>query len=317
MKNSLYLFTGLVLCAVFGCNNSPDPSNTDGALAAGEDPNLCKGAGCMGASCTKASDCTEGEGGAAVCWLNTLLENPSYVATPGGYCTRRCQADSECGTGKCVSVPNSTDKYCMASCRTSLTCRKPGYSCAFNGDVGGICFPHGTFDCNPTTTKGTCDFGPRPSYAGGCIRVAYEDEKGGVCHLACRVGTKTCPPDTRIPGATPPDQLCAYIDTMVDAMGNPAMTKDKWKGAVCFGQPTTPVADNGACVYWTDCADGSQCDRYGDKTCRKLCAQGNGMQDGNLYVPPGAMPANNTCAAGSCGNGLRAGTIDGAPGLCK
>ncbi len=313
MKSSLYLMTSLVLCAVLGCGNSPD-SMPDAGTNPGEDPNLCTGPGCIGGGCTSAADCTEG--GAGVCWLNTLLDNPSYVSTPGGYCTRKCTSDGDCGSAKCVSVPSSPDKYCMAKCRTAKTCRKPGYVCAFDGDTGGICFPSANFDCDPTQGGGSCDYGV-DRYAGGCLRVAYENTNGGVCHLACQVGLKTCPPDTRTTGSAPAQQLCAYIDTTVDSDGNKAATQDKWQGAVCLAQPASPVADGQPCTYWTDCADGSQCDRFGDKTCHKLCAQGNGMQDANLYSPPGAMPANNTCPTGMCSNALRAGNKDGFPGLCK
>ena len=98
------------------------------------------------------------------------------------------------------------------------------------------------------------------------------------------------------------DTTGVYLDTTQDEQGKPSATGDKFKGNVCFQQPTNPVAALSACNFWTDCADGYQCDRLNpvatDKVCRQLCAQGNGMQTAvpGTVMPTGAMPANQTCA---------------------
>src|SRR6185295_4292641 len=110
---------------------------------------------------------------------------------------------------------------------------------------------------------------------GGCIRIAYESDQGGVCHYQCLAGKNTCPDDTRSLVTPAPKQLCAYVDQTLDAQGNPAQTGDKFKGNVCFARPATPVPSGMACKYWTDCDDGYQCDRYNvvesSRVCRELC----------------------------------------------
>lgn len=331
MKRSLYLayLASLALsCMIVGCGSQTN-SKTDGGTAdmAGsmEDPSLCSGAGCIGAPCATKNDCTEGNSALpAVCWNNTLLDNAKFVVTPGGYCSRECSSDSDCGTGKCMTLPGATRQYCMAKCSSATRCRKPGYSCAFDGTSGGVCFPNANFDCNPTASNGICEYGV-DKYVGGCIRVAFESDKGGVCHIGCQVGARTCPPDAKATVSPAPAQLCVYLDTTQDEQGKPSATGDKFKGNVCFQQPSSPVASLAACNYWTDCGDGYQCDRLNpvmtDRVCRQICAQGNGMQPTipGLYVPAGALPANNTCSTATegCANSLRAGTSDGAPGLCQ
>ncbi|MBP6742675.1 MAG: hypothetical protein KA244_07495 [Deltaproteobacteria bacterium] len=332
MKRRLYLFPSLFFFALVGCggtssnNNTSDGGTSDADMAQSNitDEKLCKGAGCIGASCIKDSECTEGTGGAAICWSGTLLNNAKLVATPGGYCSRECFSDADCGTAKCVSLPGTLKQYCMARCSSASTCRKPGYSCAYDGPTGGICFPSANFDCDPTTNDGICEFGV-DRVLGGCVRAAYENDKGGICHQQCKVGSKTCPADVRFGTTNAPPQQCIYLDTTVDAKGNPAATGDKFRGNVCFQSPAAAVAPGAACQYWTDCGDGYQCDRYAsrstDVVCRQLCAQGNGTQadQPGLLVPMGAVPATGACmAAGSgCANSLRSGVKDGSPGLCQ
>lgn len=322
MKRSLYLVSGL-LCFLIACGGKSQ-STSDGGTDMGDvDSTLCSGAGCVGGACIKDSDCTEGNSAmTAVCWGTTLLNNTKFVTTPGGYCSRECQADTDCGTAKCVNLPSSGKKYCMAKCSSATRCRKPGYSCAFDGDTGGICFPSANFDCNPSLGDGTCEYGD-DKYLGGCVRVAYESDKGGVCHLQCQVGFQTCPPDDRA-GGNPP-QLCAYVDSTLDAQGNPTSTGDKFKGNLCFQQSSAPVQPGMACKYWTDCTDGYECDRYNvteaNRVCRQLCAQGGTpTAPAGLFMPSGAMPAGSTCTATTegCANSLRGNVqIMGSSGLCQ
>jgi hypothetical protein len=206
---------GLLLIGLSGCDQTT--STADGGLDAGL--TLCQGDGCIGSACAKPADCTEGSTGkAAVCWVSTLLDNPKLLPTPDGYCSRECDSDADCGTGKCYTLPNASKRYCMARCDNATTCRKPGYACAFDGATDAICFPSANFDCDPTANAGYCDYGP-DKYIGGCVRVAYEDLHGGVCHLQCKLGVKTCPPDNRA-GLPAPPQQCLYIDAGLDSRGN-------------------------------------------------------------------------------------------------
>lgn len=328
MKRSLLLVSGLMLSmavAVGGCGGKTN-NNADGGvdMAGVEDPTLCSGNGCVGAPCTTATDCTEGTGGSAVCWTTTLLNNAKYLTTPGGYCSRECTADADCGTAKCVSLPGAGKKYCMAKCSSATRCRKPGYSCAYDGDSGGICFPNANFDCNPAAGDGICEFGA-DKYLGGCIRVAYESENGGICHSQCFVGKQTCPDDTRVGNPAPPQQ-CIYLDTSLDASGNPSPVGDKFKGNICVQQATTAIQPGQACKYWSECTDGYQCDRYNltdaNKICRQLCVQGTSgppAARGDILTPMSAIIAGNGCEKTSegCANSLRAGAQDGNTGLCQ
>ncbi len=336
MKRSLALLMRSILLVVAGCGGSDigadmdlGPSGTDGgqvdAIVTGPDggtlPKLCQGAGCIGAPCVKDADCTEGKIGATqVCWVSTLLNNAKYVPTPGGYCSQECTSDADCGTGSCFRPPGEPKSYCMAKCFTPTTCRHPGYACTKEG-AASICFPDRNLDCPPSA--GQCDApvdNTGVTTPGGCIRAALEDK--GVCHIACKVGLATCPPDARFGSVNPPPQHCVFVDTTVDAAGRPTASGDKWKGPVCLDTSTSPTAAATACTYWDECQDGYQCDRYAAKSanrvCRRLCAQGNGMQDRMLYSAAGGTPFDNTCpgAGEICGNALQSGLADGIAGLC-
>src|SRR5581483_11577085 len=159
-----------------------------------------------------------------------------------------------------LKLPGEPKSYCMARCGSPNTCRHPGYACTFEGSgTQGICFPDGNLDCQPT--KGTCDaIGEgMQSVNGGCIRAAFEDK--GVCHVACQVGVKTCPPDLRFGTANAPKQHCVYVNTTVDSAGRPSPSGDKWNGPVCLQLSATPTAAGSRCTFLDECDDGYQCDR--------------------------------------------------------
>lgn len=324
----LGFLSGCLLGLVASCDQMSNNNNTDMGMGDGgtvqQEQNLCNGAGCVGAPCAQPSDCTEGNSALpAVCWGTTLLNVSQNVRTPGGYCTRECSVDADCGTAACVQLPGSAKKHCMAKCASATRCRKPGYSCAFDGTSGGICFPNGNFDCNPAGPEGTCEYGSN-GYLGGCIRVAYESDHGGICHLQCQLGSKTCPPDDRA-GTPAPPQSCIYVDTSFDVQGNPSPTGDKFKGNLCFQQTSAPKALGEPCQYYSECQDSLQCDRFNTnpalRVCRALCVQGTqGVppEPIGLFKPAGSMPVGNVCsnAAETCTNALRAGQGEGKPGLC-
>jgi hypothetical protein len=314
---------GLLLIGLIGCDKTTGAS--DGGVDAGL--TLCKGPGCIGAQCAKDADCTEGNAGkAATCWVSTILNNPKLLTTPDGYCSRECDSDADCGTGKCYTLPNASKRYCMARCDNAATCRKPGYVCAFDGPSDAICFPSSNFNCDPTANAGYCDYGP-DKYIGGCLRGAYEDLHGGVCHLQCKLGTKTCPPDTRA-GLPAPAQQCIYIDAGLDGRGNITNAKDTFRGNICFRQTAAPKFPGAQCSTSGECQDGYECDLYAaraeDRICRALCVQGDGIQVDlpGLLVPMGAVPATNVCAGAgeTCGDSLLAGARAGdrfrTAGLC-
>ena len=319
----LAVVAGLFLIGLIGCDTTT--SNSDGGVDAGIV--VCKGDGCIGAPCAKPADCTEGNASqAAPCWVGPILNNPKLLPTPDGYCSRECDSDADCGTGKCYTLPNATKRYCMARCDATNTCRKPGYSCAFEGATDSICFPNANFDCNPTANEGYCDYGA-DKYIGGCVRVAYDDEHGGVCHLQCKLGTNTCPPDSRA-GTPAPAQQCLYVDAGLDSRGNITNPKDKLRANICFRQTAAPKTPGSQCTNLGECQDGYECDLYAaraeERICRALCVQGDGVQVDlpGLFVPAGAKVASNTCpgAGEVCSDsllaGARVGARDRTAGLC-
>ena len=91
------------------------------------------GAGPTGAACTTQAECQ------SFC-LTTIVYLGHTTVMPGGYCTRKCQTDVDCG-GKDICMPfldasgTEVARYCMAGCPPAV-CRAPGYACT----PGGICF---------------------------------------------------------------------------------------------------------------------------------------------------------------------------------
>ena len=64
------------------------------------------------------------------------------AAVPGGYCSRSCVADAECGAGACVNF--GTGNFCGARCARDADCRD-GYICGSHPGQGGavvhVCEP--------------------------------------------------------------------------------------------------------------------------------------------------------------------------------
>src|SRR5205085_4176275 len=69
--------------------------------------------------------------------------------------SRECTVDTDCGTGKCYNIPGALNgkQYCVARCSTATTCRHPGYACAFDGPIGGVCWPNGNFRSEEHTSE--------------------------------------------------------------------------------------------------------------------------------------------------------------------
>ena len=235
------------------------------------------GAGAIGDPCTSDAVCKKGP--SPVCWKSNVGNNPMNPATPGGYCSSECTSDAACGTGaRCVSL--GAKSYCLASCNSATTCRKPGYACSYY-DMAGVCFPDTIFDCNTKTA--TCTEAGTGKM-GGCIRQAYEDK--GTCAASCTAGTGTCASI----GST--KRQCIYLDA------TRAPNSDAWKGLICLESPATAVTPGGSCGYLNDCTDGYQCDGA-SSTCRQICTKGG-------------TPA---CTMGMCADAF--GTTATGPGLCR
>jgi hypothetical protein len=274
----------------------PDAGDTDMAAPivdmAVVDPSMIL-PGAAGAPCAGPDDCFRLKSN-PVCFSKNLFNTGITYPTPGGYCSQRCETDTDCGSnGRCFEF-DRFGKWCFSACSDSKTCRHPGYACTLDFQ---ICFPDAGFDCDPTQNQGRCEaqveVDPlKPKLPGGCLRQAHEDK--GICSPECKLG-QNCPINLV---SRQPTQ-CVYLDTTVDLMLQP--TRDRWKGLTCVPQGVF-MLDGKPCSFFEDCFPGSQCDLWpgGDGKCHPQCQQGG-------------MPA---CMAGqSCTDALRAGP--GGPGLCK
>ncbi len=88
----------------------------------------CRAGGRIGAACTSADDCADGD----------CIVSKDY---PGGYCTAHCSLDAPCPDDKLCS--DDVDGRCLAHCATPQDCRA-GYECVNVVDVGGsVCWPKG------------------------------------------------------------------------------------------------------------------------------------------------------------------------------
>jgi hypothetical protein len=240
---------------------------------------MTSGTAGIGDPCTADSECKVGS--MPTCWKTNVLNNTANPATPSGYCSAKCTAETDCGSGAhCVGI--GSDKYCLKACSDATTCRHPGYACAFI--AGGTCYPDTIYDCDPKSTGGTCTESGT-SKPGGCLRQAFEDK--GSCSASCTVGAGTCA--TTSSGVK---RQCIYYDMTRDGYS------DTYQGLICVQSPATPKADNAACTFLNECADGSECDGI-DGKCHVMCGKGG-------------TPA---CTTGMCQDDLF--TPASGPGLCR
>lgn len=233
----------------------------------------------IGDPCTADGDCKVGA--SPTCWKSNVLNNTANPATTGGYCSAKCTADADCGSGnKCIAF-GPTDKYCLKGCADATTCRHPGYACAFIGS--GVCYPDSIYDCDPTAGTGTCTEAGSGK-AGGCLRQAYENK--GVCQASCTIGAGTC---ADLGGRK---RQCIYYDMTRDGFS------DTYKGLICAQQVASPKATGAMCSYLNECVDGDECDPI-DGTCHVMCGKSG-------------SPA---CAMGTCQDDLM--SPSGSAGLCR
>jgi hypothetical protein len=88
----------------------------------------------LGKACTSGADCPDLD-----CF--DASANPRFA---GGYCSKTCSADADCGdSGVCVAATD-TGKVCVRTCATATDCRE-GYVCAPAGGGKG-CLPRCTTD---------------------------------------------------------------------------------------------------------------------------------------------------------------------------
>jgi hypothetical protein len=171
--------------------------------------------GGVGDSCNQPSDCvnvpTGNSGGPTFCKKNAMVFDGITLSTgyayPGGYCTRRCTQDAQCGSGaRCIyylGLLGDLENICLAQCGPSTafpTCR-PGYLCVSFG-VASLCVvaaPDGgiyEWDAGRGANDNVMGMGCnndatcQPPPSGACTPATYPDGGptgyvGGSCSADC------------------------------------------------------------------------------------------------------------------------------------
>ncbi|MCS6914989.1 MAG: hypothetical protein RMK29_20950 [Myxococcales bacterium] len=248
--------------------------------------------GNIGTPCNTNADCRQGT--SPVCWQRTLFNQMGLLETPGGYCSSTCNTDADCCNGRadcehlCLDFGMRFGKACIAGCRDAVTCRHPGYSCAYlsvvNNNILTGCWPNGNLTCNPKEPECT---DPRYGQPGACWRQAIEDQRGGICLQLCQVG-EPCDPSI----FDEPLQ-CLYIDFTQEG--------DAFRGTMCFPGVEMPKDPGATCRFSNECTDGYQCDNRmngGSRVCEKMC----NLKGRNPRCPTGQVCTKvfPSCEAGLC-----------------
>jgi hypothetical protein len=111
-------------------------------------------AGVLGRGCGDDGDCSAL--GTGVCKKMTASQRDDYV---GGYCTKDCQVDSDCGaSGVCVEVDprfGESGRFCWSRCDSRIDCRAPDYECYSLGNNRRGCWisPLPDFDAGTPADK--------------------------------------------------------------------------------------------------------------------------------------------------------------------
>ncbi|MET0342344.1 MAG: hypothetical protein ABW252_15175 [Polyangiales bacterium] len=139
--------TGMVSCLPDGAVVQPPPDDDD---APG-----------IGAACGSDDDC----GGDGLRCLTTVMLpiGSASLTFPGGYCTKACKQDDECGDGAgcplAMAAQFAADlSNCMTRCESADACRD-GYSCSALPSFGGQAPANPQKSCMPPSPFGAG--GPR------------------------------------------------------------------------------------------------------------------------------------------------------------
>jgi hypothetical protein len=163
--------------------NVPDAANVDvdAAPACAAPP-----AGTVGAPCATGAACT---GTNSVC----LDEGEGWPS--GGYCSRACTSDADCGGGARCSSPLGDSRVCLATCCAGGLCGGAGLTCSRRlggGSVGfDACVPgdNGAGDGDACETFGDCAPGS------ACSDNPFESPGGYCVTIGCTPGDdSTCAP---------------------------------------------------------------------------------------------------------------------------
>ena len=235
---------------------SDTPSNSGGGTCrvAPETDKLSSGV--AGAMCSSDGDCAGGR---------CDTEDPFMMSYPGGYCSGRCLADSDCCEGgACNVVLPGMVASCVRKCESDADCKRDGYRCRM-GFVTRQCMP-----------------GDKPLPDGVAGKACEGDSDCGGVAMGCMKQT----PGIAGMGQTPlPGGYCTQ------RCGD---NSDCGAGAICSLNAGGAFAV-GLC--YKTCAAVSECrDGY---ACRSLFGMLGGQSVQNVCAPP--TPTNNRDAGADAG----------------
>ncbi len=218
-----------------------------------------------GKACTSDMDCA---GGGARCATSVGgIMGLAATSTPGGYCTRDCSSNDDCGAGGVCSSSLLGSGSCVAACTSNADCTREGYHCAEGVDLFVLQLPASCLP-RPETDK----------LADGVVgKPCGNDSACGTGFCADSVGEVSAFGQT-LPGRDAPGGYCS---------GSCLEDSECGKGGVCVA----PVPNQPGRCY-LEC--GSACTRD-DYHCGALFefgggggggfAGGGGFENPNLCVP--------------------------------
>ncbi len=232
----------------------------------------------IGGPCGADSDCKSG-----TCFTATFAGK--QMASIGGYCSKTCTVDAECGGSNICANYGTTGKFCTSYCEGPANCRV-GYICR----PGKFCDLETfyTLDCDPKADEGFCTFPDGSS--GGCFRQALGEGMAGQCIPGCTLASGCAS------GAG-----CHYYD--FGHMFGADYAGDAFAGLLCFFDTITPPLPVGdPCQSDTDCASGSNCVTVagGPLSCVQLCVDGDACTDSNMTCDLNFNPKG---IVGGCSDG--------------
>jgi hypothetical protein len=183
--------------------------------------------GVVGSMCGADTDCSGGS-----CTMTGI-----GVTFPGGYCSGRCLADSDCGsTGVCNAGLGGAAGTCYRKCDSDSDCARDGYRCRAPATIG---------MADPNAVK-QCVAGAKPLADGVVGSACLADGDCGGAAMSCRAQTAA------IRGMAFPGGYCTQ---------GCADDSDCGAGGVCTGGFAGVATGTcyKTCTAASDCRDGYSC----------------------------------------------------------
>jgi hypothetical protein len=218
----------------------------------------------VGTMCSGDSDCDGGS-----CMSSDVFSAAGY---PGGYCSGRCLADSDCGSaGVCSGAIGGGAGTCYRKCEADADCARAGYRCRASALAGLMGTQSASKQCTP---------GADPLPDGAVGSACHSDAECGGAAMSCKdqLAGQFGGAATTLPGG-----YCS--ESCVDA-------SDCGAGGVCAGSFAGVVAGNcfKGCANASECRTGYSCGAAPAPT-----IPGGGMIPGGAMLPR-QTPTQSVCS---------------------